>query len=169
MRILRRSRAALMPAAVTFMPRARNLAVVVLLLSYGAVGARQPAVRSAAPLPAPAAALAQQLKLSSTDRSRIVLDIVRLVYDSPGSRDPEDIRRLNTLQSLIASATPGETAPLPLDRSIWRDTLLRRDVPDAQLIGAILSDLRTALVYHGLAALDDETLAWLGPDRDLLT
>ena len=36
------------------------------------------------------------------------------------------------------------------------------------LIGAILSDRSTALVYHGLAALDDETLAWLGPDRDLL-
>lgn len=168
MRILRRSRAALMPAAVTFMPRARNLAVVVLLLSYGAVGARQPAVRSAAPLPAPAATLAQQLKLSSADRSRIVLDIVRLSFDSPGSRDPDDARRLATLQSLIASGPPGETVPLPLDRSIWRDTLLRRDVPDAQLIGAILSDLRTALVYHGLAALNDETLAWLGADRDLL-
>jgi hypothetical protein len=168
MRILRRSRAALMPAAVISMPRARNLAVVVLLLSYGAVGARQPAVRSAAPLPAPAATLAQQLKLSSTDRSRIVLDVIRLAYDSPGSRDPEDLRRLSTLQSVIASGTPGETVPLPLDRSIWRDTLLRRNVPDAQLIGAILSDLRTALLYHGLAALDDETLAWLGADRDLL-
>jgi hypothetical protein len=168
MRILRRSRAALVPAAVTFMPRARSLAVVVLLLSYGAVGARQPAVRSAAPLPAPAESLARSLKLSSTDRSRIVLDIVRLIFDTPINRDPEDLRLQATLQTLAATANPGETVPLPLDRSIWRDTLLRRDVPDAKLIGAILSEPTTALVYHGLSALDDETLAWLGPDRDLL-
>ena len=168
MRILRRSQAALTPAAVTFMPRARSLAVVVLLLSYGAVGARQPAVRSAAPLPSTAETLTRQLKLSSADRSRIVLDIIRLTYDAPGSRDPEDMRLQSNLLSLIASATPGETVPLPLNPSIWRDTILQRDVPDARLIGAILSDFRTALVYHGLAALDDETLAWLGPDRDLL-
>lgn len=168
MRILRPSRTSLSPAAVTFMPRARNLAVVVLLLSYGAVGARQPAVRSSAPLPAPAERFASTLKLSSTDRSRIVLDVIRLAFDTPGSRDQDDVRLQNALQSLIASTTPGETVPLPLDRSIWRDTLLQRDVPDGQLIGAILSDPRTALVYHGLASLDDETLAWLGPDRDLL-
>jgi hypothetical protein len=157
-----------MPAAVTFMPRARSLAVVVLLLSYGAVGARQPAVRSAAPLPASAETLARSLKLSSTDRSRIVLDIVRLVFDTPVNRDPEDVRLQGALETLVATGTAGETVPLPLDPSIWRDTLLRRDVPDAKLIGAILSDAKTALIYHGLSALDDETLAWLGPDRDLL-
>ncbi len=32
----------------------------------------------------------------------------------------------------------------------------------------MLSDRSTALLYHGLAGLDDETLAWLGPERETL-
>ena len=148
----------------------RTLAVVVLLLSYGAVGARQPAVRTSVPLPAPAQELAAQLGLASADRSRIVLDIVRLVFDAKDGEDAADTVLRNQLRRILAASPPGrgETVPLPLDPSIWRDTLLERQTPDGQLIAAILSDRRTALVYHGLAALDDETLGWLGPDRDTL-
>ena len=58
--------------------------------------------------------------------------------------------------------------PLPLDPSIWRDSILQRQVPDNELIPAIFADRSTALLYHGLAALDDETLAALGPDRETL-
>ena len=58
--------------------------------------------------------------------------------------------------------------PLPLDPGIWRETILQQPVPDRQLVAAILDDRRAALLYHGLAALDDETLAWLGPDRETL-
>jgi hypothetical protein len=145
------------------------LATIVLLLSYGAVGARQPAVRSSAPLPAPAAQLAAQFNLSTTDRSRIVLDIVRLVFDSPDAADHGDAELRRQLNTLLAAGTPGEAAPLPLDPSIWRDTLLQSNVPDAQILTAVLSNRRTALLYYGLSALDDETLGWLGPDRALLT
>ena len=150
------------------MTRARTLVSIVLLLSYGAVGARQPAVRTSVPLPAPAAQLAEALGLATTDRSRVVIDIIRLVFDSPDGNDTNDVRLRVRLNALIQAGNRGETAPLPLDPSIWRDTLLMRDVPDHALLGAILSDRRTALLYHGLAALDDETLAWLGPDRALL-
>lgn len=150
------------------MARARTLVSIVLLLSYGAVGARQPAVRTSVPLPAPAAQLAEALGLPTTDRSRIVIDIIRLVFDSPDGNDASDARLRARLNALIQAGSRGETAPLPLDPSIWRDTLLLRDVPDHALLAAILSDRRTALLYHGLAALDDETLAWLGPDRALL-
>ena len=150
------------------MNRARALAVVVLLLSYGAVGARQPAVRASVPLPAPAAQLAETLNLPSPDRSRIVLDVVRLVFDSPDGHDAGDGRLRARLNGLLASKIRGELAPLPLDPSIWRDTLLQQQLPDDQILAAVLSDRRTALLYHGLSALDDETLAWLGPDRDLL-
>jgi hypothetical protein len=152
------------------MTPSRTLAVIVLLLSYGAVGARQPAVRSAVPLPVPAHDLAAQLGLASADRSRIVLDIVRLVFDAKDGEDVADTVLRNQLRQILAAPSPpgGETVPLPLDPSIWRDTLLERQTPDGQLIAAILSDRRTALLYHGLAALDDETLAWLGPDRETL-
>ena len=103
------------------MPRARILAVVVLLLSYGAVGGRQPAVRSSIPLPAPAAVIAETLGLPVADRSRLVLDIVRLIFDTPEGSDPKDTALRARLNALLASANPGETAPLPLDPSIWRE------------------------------------------------
>jgi hypothetical protein len=148
--------------------RIRALTVVVLLLSYGAVGARQPAVRTAAPLPAPAADLAARLGIESVDRSHFVLDVVRTMFTlGPAEGGP---RQRTVLRDVVLTPHPtgGETVPLPLDPSIWRDTILQRQVPDDQILGAILSDRSTALLYHGLAGLDDETLAWLGPERDTL-
>jgi hypothetical protein len=147
--------------------RARALAVVVLLLSYGAVGARQPAVRVAVALPAPAQQIADALEILSVDRSRFVLDVVRTLYAT--NTVNVDLRLHEKLQSVLLDyAGPGETVPLPLDVSIWRETLLPKPVPDNQILSAILSDRNTALLYHGLAGLDDETLAWLGPERDTL-
>lgn len=150
------------------MTRARLLAVLVLLLSYGAVGARQPAVRTSVPLPAPAGQLAAALDLPAEDRSRLVLDIVRLIFDTPDGQDTKDAQLRAALNTVMQSAEPGEPAPLPLDPSIWREAVFKRDVPDARLLAEILSDRRTALLYHGLSALDDETLGWLGPERGVL-
>jgi hypothetical protein len=153
------------------MSRARLLAVIVLLLSYGAVGARQPAVRASVPLPVSARAMADVVGLPVADRSRIILDIIRLICDAPVGADAKDVElRARVLQVLQAppGQAAGETVPLPLDPSIWRESILRRDVPEAQLVFAILSDRQTSLLYHGLASLDDETLGWLGPERDLL-
>ena len=148
--------------------RARALIVVVLLLSYGAVGARQPAVRVDVPLPAPASEIAAALDIESVDRSQLVLTIVRTVYGIV----QHDSRAAATQQffSLLAAgpAARGEKVPLPLDASIWRETILRRDVPDDRLLATILADRSLALMFHGLAGLDDETLAWLGADRDTL-
>ena len=108
------------------------------------------------------------LEILSIDRSRFVLDVVRALFTS--GLVEGDVRQRENLRAalLAAPSTPGETVPLPLDASIWRETLLQRQVPDNQIIGAILSDRSTALLYHGLAGLDDETLAWLGPERETL-
>jgi hypothetical protein len=146
------------------------LTVVVLLLSYGAVGARQPAVRTAAPLPIPAADLARTLDVSVVDRGRIMLDAVRILFDAPDGFDEGDRTRRQQLTRAIASPDrkQGETIPLPLDPSVWRESILQRPASDSDIIAAILTDRRLALLYHGLAALDDETLAWLGPDRETL-
>lgn len=148
--------------------RARALIVVVLLLSYGAVGARQPAIRASVPLPAPSAQLAEALELPAIDRSQFVLKSVRTLFTTIAP-DGDPMLRAK-LRALLASpvVAPGETVPLPLDASIWRDTILRRQLPDSQIISAILSDRSAALLYHGLAGLDDETLAWLGPERETL-
>jgi len=148
--------------------RARALVVIVLLLSYGAVGARQPAVRMSVPLPVPAEQIASALDIVSVDRSRFVLDVVRTLF-TVGSEGGDVRQRENLRAALLgAPAIAGATVPLPLDPSIWRETLLQRQVPDNQIIAAVLSDRSTALLYHGLASLDDETLAWLGPERDTL-
>ena len=148
--------------------RARALVIAVLLLSYGAVGARQPAVRMAVALPLPAEQMAKALEILSIDRSRFVLDVVRALF-TVGMAEG-DVRQRENLRAALLTAplAPGETVPLPLDASIWRETLLQRQVADNQIIGALLSDRNTALLYHGLSGLDDETLAWLGPERETL-
>jgi hypothetical protein len=148
--------------------RARALIVVVLLVSYGAVGARQPAVRMAVPLPVRAERIAEALGIVSIDRSQFVLDIIRTFF-AVGLPEGDGRQRAAFKQLLLEPrVAKGEDVPLPLDASIWRETLLGRQVPDQDLIEAILSDRTASLIYHGLFGLDDDTLAWLGPERDTL-
>ncbi|HSC26295.1 MAG TPA: hypothetical protein VLD67_03420 [Vicinamibacterales bacterium] len=148
----------------------RVIAISVILVPYGAVGARQPAVRSAVPLPAPASSIAEALDLGSTDRGRMLLDVIRLTYGGTSGflSDRTPRHALQWLPALTETASQGELVPLPLDPSTWRETLLQRNVPDSGLIAAILSDRSLAFLYYGLAALDDETLGWLGANRDTL-
>ena len=65
------------------MCRGRALAVAVLLLSYGAVGARQPAVRVSLPLPLPASDLAAAAGVPVPDPATLLLEVVRILYDAP--------------------------------------------------------------------------------------
>jgi len=147
----------------------RAVAVAVLLLSYGAVGARQPAVRAALPLPVPAASLAAAVGLHASDPSTLLLHIIRLVNESPDGQGAGGGKRLAALRQVLAADSKAtDVVPLPLDPSIWRETILEQQVADRHLVAAILNDRRIGLLYHGLSALDDETLAWLGPDRETL-
>jgi len=148
--------------------RGRVLVIVVLLVSYGAVGARQPAVRMAAPLPFPAEKIAETLNISVVDRSTFVLDMIRALF-AVGVPEGDFKLRARFRDLMLSPRTEkGEPVALPLDASIWRETLLPRPVSDDQIIGAILSERSSALLYHGLAGLDDDTLAWLGPERETL-
>ncbi len=58
--------------------------------------------------------------------------------------------------------------PLPLSPDTWRRLLRRVGLPDGQLAVAIVSDRRSALLYRGLAALDEPTLAALAAEPDAL-
>jgi hypothetical protein len=148
--------------------RARTLMLGVLLLSYGAVGARQPAVRMAVPLPAPVEEIGSALEITSIDRSQFTLNIIRTLFGI-GMLEGDKRQRVALRQVIDAAAKrTGETVPLPLDASIWRETLLQRPVPNEGLVAAILTERSTALMYHGLAGLDDDTLAWLGAERSTL-
>src|SRR5688572_25846936 len=149
---------------------ARMAAVLVLVVSYGALSARQPAVRTSMPLPSSAEQLASSLGLDPTDRSQLLISIVRLIFDAPDGHSAEDQKRRAVLSSQLKgpAVEASVSVPLPLDASIWRETLLAHPVKDNEIAAAILSDRSTALLYHGLAALDDDTLGWLGPDRETL-
>ena len=142
--------------------------LAVLLLSYGAVGARQPAIRASVPLPAPAAQIAEALDLPAIDRGLFAVNSVRTLYSTvQPDGDPTLRLKLREILGNVVVA-PGESVPLPLDASIWRETILKRPVPDEQILAAVLVDRNAALLYHGLAGLDDDTLAWLGAERELL-
>jgi len=148
--------------------RSRALVLAVLLVSYGAVSARQPAVRVLAPLPVPAAAIADVLEFGNSDRSQLVLNVIRTIY-AIGAPAGESGAKTQLRQLIEAPDLPrGELVPLPLDPSIWRESIFQRQVPDDSLVATIVMERGPALLYHGLAGLDDDTLAWLGPERDTL-
>ena len=88
----------------------------------------------------------------SVDRSRFVLDVVRALFTTGAGRRRHAAARSPAAALLATPATPGETVPLPLDASIWRETLLPRQVPDNQIIGAILSDRRPRFSITGSPA-----------------
>ena len=60
-----------------------------------------------------------------------------------------------------------ETVPVPLTLKIWSGAVLRQPVGIGDLFATLIGDRQAALLSHGLAALDDETLAFLG-DRPAL-
>ena len=149
---------------------ARIAAVLVLVVSYGALSARQPAVRTAMPLPSGTEQLATSLGINPADRNQLVPSIVRQVFDAPDGSSSRNQKRRSQLSSQLRTLTSARpiSVPLPLDASIWRETILAFPFKDTDLAAAILSDRSTALLYYGLAALDDDTLGWLGPDRETL-
>lgn len=74
--------------------------------------------------------------------------------------------RLNRGES-VRIDVPIETVPLPLDAKRW-SALLGRTVQTSDLFAAVVSDRRAALLAHGLAALDDETLEYLAGHEAIL-
>jgi hypothetical protein len=60
--------------------------------------------------------------------------------------------------SPAAHASDTSRVPVPLNTSVWNRAVFRTAVSPSTLFEAILSDANAALMAHGLAALDDETL-----------
>ena len=113
-------------------------------------------------IPVSLADLAAAAGLRRDDPATLPLDIVRLSFSSPDWRSSELARRRSAIAAALATAgESGARLPLPLSPRIWRERLLRSDVADARLAAAILCQRETALIYHGLLALDVDTLAWI--------
>jgi hypothetical protein len=63
----------------------------------------------------------------------------------------------------------GSVVALPLAPATWRRVLGAASLPDDQLARAILADRRASLLYRGLAALDEPTLAALAAEPGALS
>jgi len=82
--------------------------------------------------------------------------------------DPVQIaRRLNEGDSIRIEVT-SNVVPLPLDAATWSHVILQEKVPPSRLFARVMSERRAALLAHGLAWLDDETLLYLAHNPDLL-
>ena len=82
-----------------------------------------------------------------------------------------DLARLSTQLNAgetVRIEVPIDTVPVALTAKNWSDTIFQRAVPARGLFAAIMSDRRAALLAHGLAALDDETLTYLGETPAIL-
>lgn len=121
------------------------------------------------PVSVPALAAARTLGLDpASDRVRFLPDFVRLLHTG----SDEKLAVLETLRRPAvgpAARSQGGAVVVPLDAELWSTAVFKRPVPLDQLLTAILTDRRAALLATGLASLDDETLVYVAQTPTLVT
>src|SRR5581483_8657315 len=154
----------------------RELPVVLCLSIVAAFAGRlaaQPSISEDVTIPGGTAAIAEILGIDpAPERARFVSEVTRLVYDiSVGRGAPSDPRIARVRSLAMASSEDGaasDTVPIPLTVALWGQTIFHRPLSPASVLPAILSDREASLLCHGLAALDDDTLAFLAAHPALL-
>ena len=130
------------------------------------------------PLPGGTAALGRALGIDPVpERSRFLYEITRLVYDTPEGRRPAADAFLQAVRQTPARGRrdaepdlrPADLVPIPLTTEIWSSAIFHRKVAREELVVAIVADRTAALMCHGLAALDEETLTFFAERPALLT
>jgi hypothetical protein len=138
--------------------RVSILTIAVLLLRLVAPADTPVASMS---LPVPAVQLAAAIGLNRSDTANLPIDLVRSLYASPENGSAAAGPRAAVRGLLGGKGTGPDRLPLPLGATFWRQGILLAKIPDDQMAAAILGRRAPALVYHGLLALDPETLEWL--------
>ncbi len=82
--------------------------------------------------------------------------------------DADSIARRLSAGETVSFEIPHESAPFPLPPPVWAEVVFGGPVPKHALFHAIMSDRKAALLYYGLSALNDRTLAFLASHPDLL-
>jgi hypothetical protein len=142
---------------------------VLLLAASAAPDARADAGTSGSmSIPVSLADLAAAAGIHRVDPATLPIDIVRIAFSSPDEAEGVVRRRTAIAKALDSDGDSGDRMPLPLSPGIWRRHVLRAEVPDARLASAILGRRTTALLYHGVLALDPETLAWIEANPAIL-
>jgi hypothetical protein len=129
------------------------------------------AVSQDVPLPGGTAVAARSLGLSaSPDRARFVPEVARLSYPAADNNQSTRAKIVSWWRALRDKARDGsETVPIPLDVSIWSQAVFHKTVAPEDVVGAILSEPRSAHLCYGLAALDDETMQFFVDHPALVT
>jgi hypothetical protein len=145
-----------------------------MLVAPRSVAAAAPVVSEDVPVPGGTAALAKAVEIDPLpDRARFAAELARIIYDDTKQRR-KDVRSkfrrlLAYLESIdwqdaaskngntVRADSQFERVPVPLPSAVWSE-VLRRPVDPAHLFAIVMSDAAAALLVHGLAALDDETL-----------
>ena len=130
-------------------------------------------------MPGGVAAFAQALAIDPPpDRGRFMFDVTRILYENPGGRKPSVAAfLLNLAQPAQRAAHDGDgvdrgatdVVPVPLTADVWGRAIFRRKIARDELVGAIVADHTAALLCHGLAALDDQTLQYFVEHVSMLT
>ena len=144
------------------MAKVAGFAVGALLLALhaGRASVVEPAPGTMS-IPITAADLAAVVGLTRDDPATLPLDIVRIAFASPEVPGAPADGRLAAIKKALDGFGSGGRLPLPLAPATWRAHVLHADVADGRLAFAIFATRPTALLYHGLLALDPPTLAWL--------
>lgn len=99
------------------------------------------------------------------DRGRFATELIRRVYSLPSPRQTP----LNLATGAHeAGVNERMLVDVPLALETWSAAIFKRQIPANQLLATILSDRRAALLCYGLAAADDETLAFYASRPGLL-
>jgi hypothetical protein len=136
------------------------------------------AISQDVPVPGGTAGLAGALAIDPVpDRGRFVAEITRLAYDTD-ARNPTAVAFLNSLRlppprgkkmRLPFDDGTFELVPVPLTVELWSNAVFRRKVAPEELVTTILADRQAALICHGLAALDDDTLQFFAEHSSLVS
>lgn len=113
-------------------------------------------------LPGGVEAVAQAAGMAPpADRSLFLVELVRRLHGTPNVSDPAVVSARTRVAKALGGGAAADTVPLRLPASFWSAAVFGGRVPPADVAAAILTDRRAALFYHGAAALDPETAAWL--------
>lgn len=152
------------------MPRRWFACLTIVAAFASPLSAAAPPGTVLVPVSAPAAAIARTVGLDpASDRVRFLPDFVRLLHI--GSEEKlalvEQLRRSVTVRT--STVVDAGAVVVPLEAALWSTAVFKRSVSLDQLLTAILTDRRAALLATGLANLDAETLAFVAQSPTLVT
>lgn len=124
--------------------------------------AAAPPISEDAPVTAAVAAIARTAGLEpAQDRARFLAELIRLLYTQPSDMTAALAALPRNDRVAEVTGSPDPRVPVPLSADVWGRAIFKRPIASRQLVAAIVSDRRAALLCYPLAALDDETLGFL--------